>query len=67
MEFVAIWTPVYRNSGLSPWHDPLSSVYLCDHVPDLQPLILLRMVEARLIHVKETHTQRATTMAEHVV
>ena len=70
MEFVAIWTLVYRkNSGLSPWHDQLTSVYLCDHVPDLRPRMLLGMVEARSVYVKETHihTHRATAMAEHVV
>ena len=40
----------------SPRCDPLTLVPLCDHVPDWQPRILLGMVEARSVNVKNTTT-----------
>ena len=52
--FVAIWIHVGLSRGLSPWCDPLTLVPLCDHVPDWQPRILLGMVEARSVNVKNT-------------
>ena len=39
------------SDGLSPRCDPLTLVPLCDHVP-----ILLCMVEARSVNVKNTTT-----------
>ena len=41
---------------MSPRCDPLTLVPLCDHVPDWQPRILLGMVEARSVNVKNTTT-----------
>ena len=36
---------------------PNGKVPLCDHVPDWQPRILLSMVEARSVNVKNTTQQ----------
>ena len=47
--------PCRLSSGLSRC-DPLTLVPLCDHVPDWQPRILLGMVEARSVNVKNTTT-----------
>ena len=47
---------LYALSGAYRRDDPLMFSCPADHVPDWQPRILLGMVEARSINVKNTHS-----------
>ena len=44
------------SSGVSPLCDTLTFVPLCDHALDCQPHIILGIVEARSVNVKNIHT-----------